>query len=130
MTAGADGGRVRDTVGVLSGTVTATAWAGGISGWELIGDPRYGGRETRPTPGRCRGELNLVPVRRGSCSEPRMTREHGWARAGRDGGQVQPGGEMSTYQQSGGPEGQPGYAQPQDPWAGGFEPGQASVPTD
>jgi hypothetical protein len=37
---------------------------------------------------------------------------------------------MSTYQQSGGPEGSPGYAQPQDPWAGGFEPGQASVPTD
>lgn len=37
---------------------------------------------------------------------------------------------MSTHQQSGGPEGTPGYAQPQDPWAGGFEPGQASVPTD
>lgn len=37
-----------------------------------------------------------------------------------------------SYQQSGGPppEGSPGYAQPQDPWAGGFEPGQASVPTD
>ncbi|MGE5827295.1 MAG: hypothetical protein ACM30G_02895 [Micromonosporaceae bacterium] len=37
---------------------------------------------------------------------------------------------MSTHPQSGGPEGSPGYAQPQDPWAGGFEPGQASVPTD
>jgi hypothetical protein len=37
-----------------------------------------------------------------------------------------------SYQQSGGqpPETPPGYAQPQDPWAGGFEPGQASVPTD
>jgi hypothetical protein len=37
---------------------------------------------------------------------------------------------MSTHPQSGGPEGSPAYAQPQDPWAGGFEPGQASVPTD
>jgi len=37
-----------------------------------------------------------------------------------------------SYQQGGGPppETPPGYAQPQDPWAGGFEPGQASVPTD
>jgi len=39
---------------------------------------------------------------------------------------------MSTYQPPGGqqPEGTPGYAQPQDPWEGGFEPGLASVPTD
>jgi hypothetical protein len=39
---------------------------------------------------------------------------------------------MSTYQPPGGqpPEGTPGYAQPQDPWQGGFEPGMASVPTD
>lgn len=28
------------------------------------------------------------------------------------------------------PDGASGYAQPQDPWAGGFEPGLASVPTD
>ncbi len=39
---------------------------------------------------------------------------------------------MSTYQPPGGqqPEGSPPYTPPQDPWAGGFEPGQASVPTD
>jgi hypothetical protein len=35
---------------------------------------------------------------------------------------------MSTPQQPG--EGQDAYAQPQDPWAGHFEPGLASVPTD
>ncbi len=39
---------------------------------------------------------------------------------------------MSTQQQPPGasPEGTPGYTPPQDPWAGGFEPGHASVPTD
>jgi hypothetical protein len=39
---------------------------------------------------------------------------------------------MSTYQPPGGeqPERPPGYAEPQDPWAGGYEPGLASVPTD
>jgi hypothetical protein len=39
---------------------------------------------------------------------------------------------MSTYQPPGGPppDGTPSYAQPQDPWAGGFEQGVASVPTD
>ena len=39
---------------------------------------------------------------------------------------------MSTHQPPGGPppEGNQGYAQPQDPWEGGFEPGLASVPTD
>lgn len=37
-----------------------------------------------------------------------------------------------TYQPPGGPppEGPPSYAQPQDPWAGGYEQGVASVPTD
>jgi hypothetical protein len=37
-----------------------------------------------------------------------------------------------TYQAPGGqqPEGTPAYAQPQDPWAGGYEQGVASVPTD
>jgi len=37
---------------------------------------------------------------------------------------------MSSEQHpgSGSPEG--GYSQPQDPWAGGYEPGMASVPTD
>src|SRR6187549_3396009 len=40
-----------------------------------------------------------------------------------------PGGEMSTSQPPGGPP-EGGYAQPQDPWAGGYEPGLASVPTD
>jgi hypothetical protein len=35
---------------------------------------------------------------------------------------------MSTPQQPG--EGHDAYAQPQDPWAGQFEPGLASVPTD
>ncbi len=39
---------------------------------------------------------------------------------------------MSTYQPPGGqpPEGTPSYAQPQDPWSGGFDQGLASVPTD
>jgi hypothetical protein len=39
---------------------------------------------------------------------------------------------MSTYQPPNGqpPEGTPAYAQPQDPWAGGFDQGVASVPTD
>jgi hypothetical protein len=40
---------------------------------------------------------------------------------------------MSTYQPPGGgqqPDGTPGYAPPQDPWEGGYEPGLASVPTD
>jgi hypothetical protein len=36
---------------------------------------------------------------------------------------------MSTQQPPGGPS-EGGYAQPQDPWAGTFEPGVASVPTD
>src|SRR5688572_19212645 len=39
---------------------------------------------------------------------------------------------MSTHQPPGGPhpEGTPGYTPPQDPWAGGYEQGVASVPTD
>jgi hypothetical protein len=38
---------------------------------------------------------------------------------------------MSTYQPPGGtPPEQPPYAQPQDPWAGGHEPGVAAAPTD
>jgi hypothetical protein len=40
---------------------------------------------------------------------------------------------MSTYQPPGGqqpPAGPPAYTPPQDPWAGGFEQGVASVPTD
>lgn len=39
---------------------------------------------------------------------------------------------MSTHQPPGGqqPEGMPGYAQPQDPWAGGPEQDLASAPTD
>ena len=39
---------------------------------------------------------------------------------------------MSTNQPPGGqqPEGTPAYAQPQDPWAGGYDPGHVSVPTD
>src|SRR4051794_13868685 len=46
------------------------------------------------------------------------------------GGDVWPGGEM-TYQPPGGapPEPTP-YAQPQDPWAGGHEPGVVAAPTD
>lgn len=38
---------------------------------------------------------------------------------------------MSTYQPPDGPPPeQPSYAQPQDPWAGGHEPGVAAAPTD
>jgi hypothetical protein len=39
---------------------------------------------------------------------------------------------MSTHQPGGGspPDPNQGYAQPQDPWEGGYEPGLASVPTD
>jgi hypothetical protein len=37
---------------------------------------------------------------------------------------------MSQPTSGGAPEGAPGYSQPQDPWAGGYEPGLASMPTD